>query len=76
MSSNILTAMQAKKRFEADGKTVSEWADAHGFPRDAVYALLSGRTVGRRGQAYRIAVALGIKRSFSPSKESAASEDC
>lgn len=47
--------------FEHAGISVSEWADSHGFRRENVYAVLSGRTRGRRGEAHRIALALGLK---------------
>lgn len=63
MTNPLLTPNEVKEKFEAEGKTVSSWADSHGFPRDAVYAVLSGRTHGRRGKAHHIAVALGIKRN-------------
>ena len=47
--------------FEHAGISVSEWADCHGFRRENVYAVLAGRTRGRRGEAHRIALALGLK---------------
>jgi len=47
--------------FADAGLTVSDWADAHGFRRENVYAVLSGRVKGRRGEAHRIAQALGLK---------------
>jgi len=47
--------------FADAGLTVSGWADAHGFRRENVYAVLSGRAKGRRGEAHRIAQALGLK---------------
>jgi len=47
--------------FDAAGLSVTDWAKAHNFRRQDVYALLSGRTTGRRGEAHRIAIALGLK---------------
>lgn len=47
--------------FADAGLTVSQWADAHGFRRENVYAVLAGRAKGRRGEAHRIAQALGLK---------------
>ena len=47
--------------FEQTGISVSDWAAAHGFRRENVYAVLSGRSKGRRGQSHRIATALGLK---------------
>jgi len=40
---------------------VADWSRAHGFAPDAVYQVLSGRTLALRGKAHHIAVALGIK---------------
>lgn len=47
--------------FDAAGVTVADWAAAHGFRCQNVYAVLSGRAKGRRGEAHRIAQALGLK---------------
>lgn len=54
---------RVKKRFEIQGTSVTEWATTHGFKREQVYAVLNGRTDGRRGTSHRIAVALGLKPS-------------
>jgi gp16 family phage-associated protein len=56
-----LTPEDVKRRFEQAGETISGWAGKHGFPKDAVYAILNGRIRGKRGQAHSIAVALGLK---------------
>jgi gp16 family phage-associated protein len=55
------TVEEAREWFEVTGQTVTQWAQDHGFPASVVYALLSGRTRGRRGKAHRAAVALGLK---------------
>lgn len=52
---------QAREWFDIHGISVTEWAQSRGFERATVYAVLSGRTRGRRGQAHAIAVALGLK---------------
>lgn len=52
---------RAKRWFETHGVSVSDWAARNGFDRELVYAVLNGRTKGRRGVSHRIAVALGIK---------------
>lgn len=52
---------QLRSAFEQAGVSVSDWAAAHGFRRENVYAVLSGRAKGRRGQSHRIAAALGLK---------------
>lgn len=59
------TLNEVKQWFFREGLPVTEWAKAHGFRPDAVYALLAGRTVGRRGQAHRAAIALGLKLGSS-----------
>lgn len=61
------TLNEVKQWFFREGLPVTEWAKAHGFRPEAVYALLAGRTVGRRGQAHRAAIALGLKLGSSDS---------
>ncbi|WP_343639849.1 DNA-binding protein [Roseateles sp.] len=51
----------AKNSFFARGEQISTWAEKHGFSKDLVYSVLAGRAKGHRGQAHRIAVALGLK---------------
>ena len=75
MTKPLLTLDEAKKKFEAEGETVASWADAHGFPRDAVYAALSGRTRGKRGKAHQIAVALGIKHNPAQKEQTGTSPE-
>lgn len=41
---------------------MTDWARDHGYPRQAVYAVLSGRSRCTRGIGHQIAVALGMKR--------------
>lgn len=57
---------EVKHAFESNGLSISDWAAEHGFRRESVYALLAGRSRGRRGEAHRIAVALGLKRPVTP----------
>jgi len=56
-----LSRQEVKRLFEARGETFTEWAAANGFRREEVYALLNGRTKGRRGRAHKLAVLLGLK---------------
>lgn len=56
-----LSREMVRASFEARGQTVSSWAEEHGFRPGDVYALLSGRTSGKRGNTHAIAVALGLK---------------
>jgi len=55
------TLAEVRDWFFDEGLTVSDWARQHGLRPDAVYALLAGRTRGKRGQAHRVALALGLK---------------
>lgn len=66
-----ITAEDAKAAFELLGKPIGHWADEHGFPRADVYAVINGRTVGKRGRAHQIAVALGIKGTSADSRQAA-----
>jgi gp16 family phage-associated protein len=60
-ATTLRTPSEAQAWLERHGVTASEWARAHGFAPSVVFALLSGRTHGRRGQAHLAAVALGLK---------------
>jgi gp16 family phage-associated protein len=51
----------ARRIFDKAGISVAEWARANGFSRVNVHNVLNGRLKCRRGEAHRIAVALGIK---------------
>lgn len=52
---------ELKAKFDAHGLSVTDWAIQHGFKRESVYAVLAGRSRCRRGEAHRVAVALGLK---------------
>lgn len=51
-----------RQTIEGSGVSISEWARENGFAAGLVYAVLNGRRKCLRGQSYRIAVALGLKR--------------
>ena len=55
------TPAEAKAWLNDFGVSVAEWAQIHGFPKETVYSVLSGRNRGMRGQAFDVAVALGIR---------------
>jgi gp16 family phage-associated protein len=57
-----LTIEEVRDWFAYHGQTVTGWAAQHGFQPAQVYAVLSARTRGRRGESHQIAVALGLKR--------------
>jgi gp16 family phage-associated protein len=52
---------QAKMTFYLQGLSIADWAREHDFHQDTVYAVLSGRSKGLRGESHRIAVKLGLK---------------
>ena len=55
----------ARKRLDFEGLSVAEFARRHGFTRPAVvYQVLSGEKKGRRGEAHRAAVLLGLKQGI------------
>jgi len=50
----------AREWLRSHNVTITEWSRARGFPREVVYALLSGRIKGSLGKSREAAVALGI----------------
>jgi gp16 family phage-associated protein len=46
---------------EAQNMTVAAWAREKGLPLGEVYSLLRGRTIGKRGAARTIVIAMGLK---------------
>jgi len=55
------TPAQAKVWIESQGKTVKEFADANGLDLHTTYQVLAGTKKGKRGEAHKAAVLLGIK---------------
>jgi gp16 family phage-associated protein len=53
---------QVKAQFVSEGVSIAEWARVHGFNCLTVYRVLAGKVKGKRGEAHRIAVALGLKK--------------
>lgn len=51
----------ARAAFYDRGEDVASWARTRGFKPASVYRLLAGQSKARRGEAHRIAVALGLK---------------
>lgn len=56
-----ITLTQAREKLRAEGYTVRDWAERHGFPLHGVRAVLYGRNKGNFGQSHAIAIALGVK---------------
>lgn len=55
------TPAQAKAWLASQGKSVKEFADENGLDPATTYQVLAGTKKGRRGEAHRAAVLLGIK---------------
>ena len=56
-----MTPEEAKQKLIDSGVTAAEYARANNFKYTQVVAVLNGTNKGRYGEAYRIAVALGLK---------------
>ncbi len=56
-----MTAAMFKAQLRAQGKTIGQWADDHGFDRLIVYRTLAGTLKGNFGKSHEILVAAGIK---------------
>ncbi|WP_268796498.1 DNA-binding protein [Pseudomonas huanghezhanensis] len=57
----IRTAAQAKAWLEEQGKSVQAFARENNVDPATTYQVLSGRKKGRRGEAHKVAVLLGMK---------------
>lgn len=57
----LKTAEEVRVDFDRRGVNVTQWARDRGLTRQAVFAVLNGKTKGRRGDAHKAAVLLGIK---------------
>lgn len=55
---------QAKEDFIEQGLTIQAFAKENGLSAGVVYEVLRGRLKGRRGQAHKAAVLLGLKRGI------------
>ena len=64
----IRTAAQAKAWLEYQGKSVQEFAREHGVDPATTYQVLAGRKKGKRGEAHKVAVLLGMKDGIIPSQ--------
>jgi gp16 family phage-associated protein len=57
----MATVEQVRNAFRDHGVCIAEWARERGFNPRQVHDVLLGRAKGRRGEAHRIAMALGLK---------------
>ncbi|RZI30556.1 DNA-binding protein [Pseudomonas orientalis] len=60
----IRTAAQAKAWLEHQGKSVQAFAREHGVDPATTYQVLAGHKKGRRGEAHKVAVLLGMKEGI------------
>jgi gp16 family phage-associated protein len=58
---HIKSPSQVKEEFIRNGMSISGWARQHGFKRELVFSILSGKRACRIGKSHKIAVLLGIK---------------
>ena len=56
---------EVKERFAFKGVCMTDWARRRGFAIQTVYDVVNGRLAGKRGEAHRVAVALGLKEDFT-----------
>lgn len=62
MSKSVLkTPQEVRDELDRQGLSLADFARAHGLAPRTIYRVLEGRHKGRRGQAHRAAVALGLK---------------
>lgn len=55
------TADEARQHLEQQGISVADFARSIELPYSTVYQVITGQKKGRRGDAHRAAVALGMK---------------
>lgn len=65
------TAEQVRKEFLAHGINVSQWARERKVSRFTVIDLLRGKRAGRRGEAHKVAIMLGLKADPNASRRAA-----
>lgn len=58
-----MTADKIKAHLRAQGKTLTQWSQEHGYPRSAVYRVLNGVDKAHYGRAHEIAVKIGLKQA-------------
>ncbi|VVN04089.1 DNA-binding protein [Pseudomonas koreensis] len=56
-----VTPEQAREALDRRGMSIAEFSRKNGLNKNLVSDLLNGRIKGRRGEAHRAAVLLGIK---------------
>lgn len=61
LTKSVRTPQEVRADFERRGKTIRQFAREIGVNDRIVYEVLRGRFKGRRGQAHKAAVLLGLK---------------
>ncbi len=57
----LLTPEQARAALDREGESIAAFARKHDLNKNLVSDLLNGRKKGKRGEAHKAAVLLGIK---------------
>jgi gp16 family phage-associated protein len=63
--SKLKTREQVLQDFRFRGVTITRWAREHGLNEAMTYQVLYGKKKGVRGEAHRVAVALGLKHGIA-----------
>ncbi|KQQ55852.1 hypothetical protein ASF84_11015 [Pseudomonas sp. Leaf127] len=71
----IRTPAQAKAWLDQQGKSVQQFARENSVDPATTYQVLAGRKKGRRGEAHKVAVLLGIKEGTIPAQENTPEPD-
>ncbi|MCE2691653.1 MAG: DNA-binding protein [Betaproteobacteria bacterium] len=58
---DIKTPDAVRAELQEAGLSLAEWARAHNVSYEVTKAVLAGRLKGKRGEAHRIAIGLGLK---------------
>jgi gp16 family phage-associated protein len=58
---SIKSLEEVKRDFDENGISVAHWARNRGFSLPLVYSVLNGRSQARRGESFKIGVALGLR---------------
>jgi gp16 family phage-associated protein len=65
----IRTPQEARADLDKRGISIAAFAREHKLPDGIVYQVLSGKKKGRRGEAHRAAVLLGLKKGVVATQE-------
>ena len=60
-AAKLRTPAEARAHLDSQGISVADFARTHALPYGTLYQVLTGKKKGRRGDAHRAAVLLGIK---------------